>query len=195
MAWRFEEVLIVRHGETEWNVQGRRQGQFDSPLTQAGRSSAQQVSVLLSELDPDALFSSPLGRAWSTALVIDTALGLGVRSEGGLSEIDHGELAGLTNDEIEKSHPGLLAERQSCLQSWRFPGGESYADGDLRAAAALSRIETTFTRRPVLVTHEMIARMLVRNLLELSVDEALNRSFTQGTVYQVTPMRGIQAIP
>ena len=195
MAWRFEEVLIVRHGETEWNVQGRRQGQFDSPLTQAGRSSAQQVSVLLSELDPDALFSSPLGRAWSTALIIDTALGLGVRSEGGLSEIDHGDLAGLTNDEIEESHPGLLAERQSCHQSWRFPGGESYADGDLRAAAALSRIETTFTRRPVLVTHEMIARMLVRNLLELSVDEALNRSFTQGTVYQVTPMRGIQAIP
>ena len=56
MPWRFEEVFIVRHGETEWNVQGRRQGQFDSPLTQAGRSSAQQVSVLLSELDPDALF-------------------------------------------------------------------------------------------------------------------------------------------
>lgn len=144
---------------------------------------------------PRCTFSSPLGRAWSTALIIDTALGLGVRSEGGLSEIDHGDLAGLTNDEIEESHPGLLAERQSCLQSWRFPGGESYADGDLRAAAALSRIETTFTRRPVLVTHEMIARMLVRNLLELSVDEALNRSFTQGTVYQVTPMRGIQAIP
>jgi probable phosphoglycerate mutase len=56
MPWRFEEVFIVRHAETEWNVQRRRQGQFDSPLTQAGRSSAQQVSVLLSELDPDALF-------------------------------------------------------------------------------------------------------------------------------------------
>jgi broad specificity phosphatase PhoE len=195
MAWGFDEVFIVRHGETEWNVQGRRQGQLDSPLTEAGRSSAQQVSVLLSDLNPDALFSSPLGRAWSTALIIDAALGLGVRSEGGLSEIDQGELGGLTNDEIEESHPGLLAERRSCLQSWRFPGGESYADGDLRAAAALSRIEATLTRRPVLVTHEMIARMLVRNLLGLSTHEALNRSFTQGIVYQVMPMRGILAIP
>jgi broad specificity phosphatase PhoE len=195
MAWGFDEVFIVRHGETEWNVQGRRQGQLDSPLTEAGRSSAQQVSVLLSDLNPDALFSSPLGRAWSTALIIDAALGLGVRSEGGLSEIDQGELGGLTNDEIEESHPGLLAERRSCLQSWRFPGGESYADGDLRAAAALSRIEATLTRRPLLVTHEMIARMLVRNLLGLSTHEALNRSFTQGIVYQVMPMRGILAIP
>jgi broad specificity phosphatase PhoE len=194
MAWGFEKVFIVRHGETEWNEQGRRQGQLDSPLTKAGRSSAKQVGVVLSGLDPDALFSSPLGRARSTALIIDAALGLGVRSEGGLSEIDHGELGGLTNDEIEESHPGLLAERRACLHDWRFPGGESYADGDLRAAAALSRIETTFTRRPVLVTHEMIARMLVRNLLGLSRDEALNRSFTQGTVYQITPMKGILAI-
>jgi probable phosphoglycerate mutase len=195
MAWEFDKVFIVRHGETEWNVQGRRQGQLDSPLTAAGRSSAQQISDSLSELDPDALFSSPLGRAWSTALIIDAALGLGIRSEGGLSEIHHGELGGLTNDEIEESHPGLLAERQACLHSWRFPGGESYADADLRAAEALSRIEATLTRRPVLVTHEMIARMLVRNLLGLSADEALSRSFTQGTVYQVTPMRGILTMP
>jgi probable phosphoglycerate mutase len=194
MAWGFDEVFIVRHGETEWNLQGRRQGQLDSPLTEAGRSSAQQASVLLSELDPDALFSSPLGRAWSTALIIDAALGLGVRSESGLSEIDHGGLSGLTDDEIEESHPGLLAERRSCLQSWRFPGGESYADGDIRAVAALLRIETTVTRRPVLVTHEMIARMLVRNLLGLNTDEALNRTFIQGTVYQVFPMKSILAI-
>ena len=194
MAWGFEKIFIVRHGESEWNVEGRRQGQFDSPLTDAGRCSAQQVSVLLSELDPDALFSSPLGRAWSTAQIIDAVLGLGIRSESGLSEIDHGKLGGLTNDEIERSHPGLLAERRACLYGWRFPGGESYADGELRAAAALSDIETTFVRRPVLVTHEMIARMLVKNLLGLSADEALNQSFTQGTVYQVTPMKGILAI-
>jgi broad specificity phosphatase PhoE len=153
------------------------------------------VSALLSELHPDALFSSPLGRAWSTAEIIDAVLDLGVQSEVGLSEIDHGELAGHTDNEIEASHPGLLAERRACLSSWRFPGGESYADGDLRAAAALSRIETSSARRPVLVTHEMIARMLLRNLLGLSTDEALNRSFTQGTVYQVMPPNHILAMP
>jgi probable phosphoglycerate mutase len=194
MTWDFEKVFVIRHGESEWNVEGRRQGQLDSPLTEAGRSSAQQVSSRLLELNPDALFSSPLGRAWSTAQIIDAVLDLGIRSEIGLSEIDHGDLAGLTAAEIEGSHPGLLAKRRTCLYSWRFPGGESYADGDLRSAVALRRIERTFARRPLLVTHEMIARMLVRNLLGLATDEALNRSFVQGTVYQIIPPSDIRAI-
>jgi broad specificity phosphatase PhoE len=185
VGWGFEKVFIVRHGESEWNIQGRRQGQLDSPLTEAGRCTAQRAGSILSELDADALFSSPLGRAWRTAQTIDTVLGLGIQSEAGLSEIDHGELAGLTDDEIERSHPGLLAERRVCLYDWRFPGGESYSDGDLRAAAALRRIESAPSRRPVLVTHEMTARMLVRNLLGLAAEDALGRSFIQGTVYQV----------
>jgi broad specificity phosphatase PhoE len=194
MSWDFERVFVIRHGQSEWNVDGRRQGQLDSPLTEEGRSSAERVSARLLRLNPDALFSSPLGRAWSTAQIIDAVLDVGIRSEAGLSEIDHGHLAGLTDDEIERSHPGLLAKRRSSLYAWRFPGGESYADGDLRAAAALRRIERNFARSPVLVTHEMIARMLVRNLLGLGTDEALNRSFTQGTVYQIIPPNDIQVI-
>jgi probable phosphoglycerate mutase len=194
MTWDFEKIFVIRHGESQWNVEGRRQGQLDSPLTEAGRSSAEQVSAVLLRLNPDSLFSSPLGRAWSTAQIIDAVLDLGIRPEVGLSEIDHGHLAGLTSDEIETSHPCLLAKRRSCLYTWRFPGGESYADGGLRAAAALRRIERTFARRPVLVTHEMIARMLVQNLLGLATDESLDRSFTQGTVYQIIPPSDIQAI-
>jgi broad specificity phosphatase PhoE len=194
MSWGFEKVFLVRHGKSEWNVEGRRQGQLDSPLTEAGRCTAQRAGSILSELDADALFSSPLGRASQTAHIIDAVLGLGVQSEAGLSEIDHGELAGLTNDEIERSHPGLLAQRRSCLYDWRFPGGESYSDGDLRASAALRRIEAAPAGRPVLVTHEMIARMLVRNLLGLAVEDALSRSFAHGTVYQVTVPDNVLAI-
>jgi broad specificity phosphatase PhoE len=194
VSWGFEKVFLVRHGKSEWNVEGRRQGQLDSPLTEAGRCTAQRVGSILSELDADALFSSPLGRAWQTAQIIDAVVGLGVQSEAGLSEIDHGELAGLTKDEIERSNPGLLAERRSCLYDWRFPGGESYSDGDVRAAAALRRIAAAPARRPVLVTHEMIARMLVRNLLGLSPEDALGRCFVQGTVYQVTTPGNILAL-
>jgi broad specificity phosphatase PhoE len=185
VVWGFEKVFIVRHGQSEWNLEGRRQGQLDSPLTETGRRSAQAAGSTLSKLDVDAIVSSPLGRAWQSAQTIDAVLGLGIQSESGLSEIDHGELAGLTDDEIEKSNPGLLAERRSHLYDWRFPGGESYSDGDCRAAAALRRIEATPARRPVLVTHEMIARMLLRNLLGLDTEDALGRSFAQGVVYQV----------
>jgi broad specificity phosphatase PhoE len=194
VSWCFEKVFVVRHGQSAWNVEGRRQGQLDSPLTEAGRFSAQRVGSILSELDADALFSSPLGRAWHTAQIIDASLGLGVQSEADLSEIDHGDLAGLTNEEIERSNPGLLAERRSCLYEWRFPGGESYSDGDLRAAAALRRIEAAPARRPVLVTHEMIARMLVRNLLGLATKDTLSQTFAQGTVYQIVSPSDILAI-
>ena len=186
MAWGFEKVFIVRHGQSEWNLERRRQGQLDSPLTEAGRCSAQAVGATLSNLDADALFSSPLGRAWQSAQIIDAVLGLGVHSEPGLSEIDHGEIAGLTDDEIERSNPGLLAQRRSRLYDWRFPGGESYSDADSRAAGALRRIEAAPAQRPVLVTHEMIARMLLRNLLGLGIEDALGRFFRQGAVYQVT---------
>jgi probable phosphoglycerate mutase len=185
VSWAFENVFIVRHGQTEWNIEGRRQGQLDSPLTDIGRGAAQRAGTILSGLDADALFSSPLGRAWQTAQIIDDVLGLGVQSEAGLQEIDHGELAGRTNHEIEESNPGLLEERRSRLYDWRFPDGESYSDGDRRAAAVLRRIETVPARRPVLVTHEMIARMLLRNLLRLNPEDALGRSFAQGAVYQV----------
>jgi broad specificity phosphatase PhoE len=121
-------------------------------------------------------------------------LDLGIHSEDGLSEIDHGELSGLTNLEIERSNPGVLAQRRSCLYDRRFPGGESYSDGDLRVAAALKRIEAFPARRPVLVRHGMIARMLLGNLLRLENEDALGRSFCQGTVYQVIVPNDILAV-
>ena len=188
MSWGFENVFIVRHGQTEWNLEGRRQGQLDSPLTETGRRAAHHVGTILSGLDADGLYSSPLGRAWQTAQIIDDVLGLGVQSEAGLQEIDHGELAGRTDLEIEESNPGLLAQRRTCLYDWRFPGGESYSDADTRAAAVLRRLEAASARRPVLVTHEMIARMLLRNLFRLDPEDALGRSIAQGAVYQVTTL-------
>lgn len=194
MVWSFERVFIVRHGETDWNVEGRRQGQLDSPLTEAGRIAAAQVGTHLSALAPDALFSSPLGRARETAQIIGGILGMSVSSEEGLSEIHHGELAGLTDLEIEDSHPGLLAFRSTCLYRWRFPEGESYEDGDRRAAVTLREIQATLSRRPVLITHEMIARMLVRNLLGLRVEDALQRSFAQGAIYQISPPNDLVAL-
>jgi Histidine phosphatase superfamily (branch 1) len=96
--------------------------------------------------------------------------------------------------EIERSNPGLLAQRRSCLYDWRFPGGESYSNGNVRAASALQRIKAAPARPPVLITCEMIARMSVRDLLGLSPEDALDRSFAQGTVYQVTTPGYILAI-
>ncbi len=177
--------LLARHGETEWNREGRRQGQLDSPLTATGRSSVQRLASELAGAPIDGVFSSPLGRAVETASVYAEALHLAVEVVDQLRELDHGAMAGLTKAEIEARFPGELARRRRSRYTWRFPGGESYADADARAGVALEIVRNRGAEMPLLVSHEMIGRMLLRNLLGIDVGEALKLSQPPGTVYQL----------
>ncbi len=99
--------------------------------------------------------------------------------------LDHGDMAGMTNEEIERAFPGELARRSLDKYQWRFPNGESYADADLRAASALCQVAESGSSRPLLVTHEMIARMLLRNLLTLEPKEALTLGLLHSVIYRV----------
>jgi broad specificity phosphatase PhoE len=129
--------------------------------------------------------SSPLGRAAATATVFAEALGLEVEFIADLQEIDDGEWAGLTNAEIERVYPGALARRSADLYRWRFPGGESYADADIRAAAALQEVSDAGAHRPLVVSHEMVGLMLLRNLLEIEPSQALEFRHPHDLIYQV----------
>ena len=80
VGFAVRRFLVVRHGETEWNRMGRRQGQLDSPLTEDGWRHAESVADLCVVLDADAVFSSPLGRARATADVVGSRLSLPVAS-------------------------------------------------------------------------------------------------------------------
>jgi broad specificity phosphatase PhoE len=186
----FAEVLIVRHGRTEWNEVGRRQGQLDSPLTAEGVRDAHRAAALVRAAEPDAIFTSPQGRAMTTAHIVVDGTGLVARSVPELAEVHHGSFAGLTNDEIEGLHPGELARRAADKYQWRFPGGESYADADLRAGRALDAVAASGATRPVLVTHEMLARMVLRRVLDLDLRTALAWRLRHGTVLRVRSSDG-----
>ena len=190
MSWAFERVVLARHGETEWNRLGRRQGQLDSPLTIAGRRHAEVVARLVASAGIDSIFSSPLGRAQLTAVIIAETIGSRVQVVDGLAEVHHGAFAGLTNEEIEATYPGEMARRGAAKYTWRFPGGESYADASVRASAALDEVARSGSSSPLLVAHEMIGRLLVRALLGLTPDEALSLSLPHGTALEVSPTRG-----
>lgn len=170
-----ELVFLVRHGETEWNRRRRRQGQLDSPLTAEGLAGARRLGALAACLPADSVCSSPLGRAATTASFSAAELGMPVTFVEDLAEIDHGEMAGLTSTEIEQRFPGEMTRLSHGKYEWRFPGGESYADADHRAKAALLQIAHLGVQRPLIVSHEMIARMLLRSLLHLDVADALAR--------------------
>ncbi len=94
-------------------------------------------------------------------------------------------MAGMTNVEIERAFPGELTQRSRDKYKWRFPKGESYADADVRAASALRQIATSGRVRPLIVTHEMIGRMLLRNLLDLGPKEALRLGLNHKEILQV----------
>jgi len=177
-------VLLARHGQTEWNVLGRRQGQLDSPLTAAGLAQAHRHAKTLTGFDLDAIFTSPLGRASTTAAIIAEAVGLPVTVVDELAEVHHGDFTGLTNADIALRHPNAARERAKDKYNWRFPNGESYADADFRAAKALALIAQQ-SRKPLIVSHEMIGRMLLRNLLAEEPAEALRRNQPHDVIYIV----------
>ena len=185
MAPGFDVVFVARHGETEWNRLGRRHGQLDSPLTEAGLLQARQVAAVVAGLPVDGVFSSPLGRATATAGLCAETLGMSVTIVEELAEVNHGQMAGLTSSEIERDFPGEMARRAADKYEWCFPGGESYAEVDRRAAVALWRIARHGVLRPLLVSHEMIGRMLLRNLLQVDPEVALTWNHQHDVIYRV----------
>ena len=186
-AEAFDAVVLARHGQTEWNAAGRRQGQLDSPLTALGRAQADAIADAVDVLPVDGIFSSPLGRALDTAAVAGRRLGLPVTVLPELAEVHHGEMAGLTREQIDARFPGAMTARAHDLYRWAFPGGESYADAAGRAVAALSAIAESGSRNPLLVSHEMIGRMLARALLDTAAETALTWRQPNDILLRVTP--------
>jgi broad specificity phosphatase PhoE len=182
-----DTVFLARHGQTRWNVERRRQGRLDSALTSAGVEQANRHASVLRGRGIDGIFVSPQGRAVATASVIGDALGLAVEVVDELAELDHGGFSGLIDEQIDARFPGERARRATDKYEWRFPGGESYADADVRAGLALDQVRLRGARRPLLVSHEMIGRMLQRHLLGLAPQAALTRTHPHDVVYQIDP--------
>ena len=94
------EILLIRHGETEWNAAELFRGRADIPLNENGLRQAGLLSEYLKDKQIDAIYSSPLGRARKTAEIISGRHGLEVMSSGGLIDIDFGEWQGLAHREV-----------------------------------------------------------------------------------------------
>jgi probable phosphoglycerate mutase len=98
-------LVLVRHGETDWNLSGRAQGHSDIPLNATGRRQARAVARVMATFRPSRLWSSDLDRAYQTAEAIAETTGLAVECDRRLREYDVGERAGLTLAELADRHP------------------------------------------------------------------------------------------
>lgn len=148
-------ILLVRHGESEWNALGRWQGQADPPLSAHGHRQATVAARRLGGVD--LVVTSTLQRARATAAIIAESLGVGpVVTEERLIERDAGEWSGLTRDEIKAAWPGYLAADPDDRANERRPPGWE-PDGPLlaRAGAALADIADRLgsDETAIVVTH------------------------------------------
>ncbi|MFB8190437.1 histidine phosphatase family protein [Microbacterium sp. NPDC055988] len=180
-----ERLLLARHGQTVWNVEHRLQGQLDSPLTDEGIAQAHAIADRIGHVGVLTVCSSPLGRALRTAVIIADRLGAEVVEVPELADLDHGALAGMTWDEIDAAYPTTREERAANRYGWAFPGGESYAQARSRARKALSSCGWASDGTPLVVSHEMIGRMLRAELRGLDASNALALRHPHGVVFEI----------
>lgn len=180
-----ERLLLARHGQTVWNIEHRLQGQLDSPLTDEGIAQAQAIADRLEGAGMLTVCSSPLGRAMQTATIIAERIGSDLIEVPELAEVDHGALAGMTWDEIDAAYPTAREERAANRYGWAFPGGESYAQARSRARKALSSCGWASEGTPLLVSHEMIGRMLRAELRGLDASAALGLRHPHGVLFEI----------
>jgi broad specificity phosphatase PhoE len=161
-------VLMVRHGQSEWNLTGRWQGQADPPLTDLGRTQARSAARALGTVD--AIWTSDLQRAAETAAIISAELGVGpVVVDPDLRERDAGEWSGLTRDQINQRYPGYLQPLDGQdPEGWtpqHPPGWEADAELAVRIQRALCHIGREVGSGEVLaIAHAGVLYTLEREL-------------------------------
>ena len=172
-------IILVRHGETDWNASGRIQGHNDTPLNAVGREQARRAARRLVGEPVRGLYSSDLVRSSETAAIIGQTLGLTVVTSPRLRERQYGVWEGLTAAEIQARFPEQFAEWRARSTDFAPPQGETRSQLLTRALAELQAIARRHAREVVVVvTHGGFCYVLINHILG-SVDGD-RREFTFG---------------
>lgn len=178
-------LYFVRHGETDWNAEGRLQGQRDIPLNDVGRVQAEEAGRKLSDFahapEDCAYIASPLVRTRETMEILRGAMGLHppyYKLDDRLRELTFGAWEGFTWREVVAHSPHGAKNRLA--NKWHFvpPEGESYAMLWHRVEPAIAALE----RDTVMVSHGGVARVLLAHLGGITIDEAAEMDIWQGRV-------------
>lgn len=183
-------VYFIRHGETDWNRERRLQGQHDIPLNALGRSQATRCGTILRELlaatgrpiDRFEYLSSPLGRARETMELMRAELALEpalYRTDARIMEMSFGRWEGFTFAELQAREAPALAERERDKWGFVLPGGESYAQLQVRVRDWYESVE----RDTVVTAHGGVCRALIAHLGIAEPWAASTGDIGQGCVY------------
>lgn len=165
------KVIFIRHGQTEWNINGRYQGQSDVPLSAKGIEQAKLLAKNFPIADIAAVYASDLSRAMTTAKIVAAKFNLQVQSEPSFRELNFGDWEGLTYDEIVSGwhdamenfllHPDILV----------VPHGESFQMVQKRAVARLNELIANHEGDTiVIVAHGAVLRTMIAAALHMPLE-------------------------
>jgi len=161
------QLILLRHGETEWSASGRHTGRTDIPLTPRGEAAAAALAPALARLQIRAAFSSPAARAAHTAELA----GLDAKRDPDLQEWDYGGYEGWTTAQIRAERPGWNLWRDGVIPGDEQHPGETLAHVGARADAVLGRVDPLLAEGDVaLVAHGHVLRVLTARWLALAPD-------------------------
>lgn len=176
-------LIIVRHGQTQWNLQLIRQGHLDSPLTEKGIDQAKALGERLKRETFTALYSSDLGRALQTAQMIADATGRTIVTDPRLRERHLGIFQGLNGDQLREKYPEEYRMHRTSGPSYVIPGGESVQQQVARNVAYLNEIaEKHLGETIVVVTHGGVLSGFFRHALSIPLQAPRRFEFTNASL-------------
>lgn len=165
-------VILIRHGETEWNVLHRFQGLTDIPLNDTGRQQAGFAKNGLLHTDLDAIYTSPLQRAVETAEIIRGDRNIPIYPIDGFREMGIGEWEGLLVSEIDEQYPGMYDIWRTAPTQIRLKGGEPFTETRRRAWKTFCEIVKKHKGKTVLiVSHMMCISSILLTIAGIPLDE------------------------
>ncbi|MHB8075236.1 histidine phosphatase family protein [Desulfosporosinus fructosivorans] len=190
-------IILTRHGQTIWNIEGRVQGSLDSPLTEKGILQARSLAVRLRDEDIDYIYSSDSCRAIGTAEEIRCELGLEtVHTNPALREFAFGEWEGLIWQDLRIANPEVFKIWDSDPHLVTTPGGENMGLVMERSWKFLQQIVASYPDETVcIVTHGLTLKMLVTKALGFEVHEWAKTPWQHNTALNIFEIVGNQWIP
>jgi probable phosphoglycerate mutase len=169
-AGQVTRILVVRHGETDWNAAGRIQGHTDIGLNERGRWQADRLAEALAGEGFDAVYASDMARTLQTLQPLATRLGLAPRSDSGLRERGFGRFEGLSFDQIERAWPDDAARWRTREPDFAPGGGESLTVFYARCVGAVERLGERHRGGSIaIVTHGGVLDCLYRAATRLEL--------------------------
>ena len=181
-------LLLVRHGETQWNKESRFQGIKDIPLNENGKAQGKKAGAFLKDIEIDFAVSSSMLRPKETAeIILENHPGVNLETTSELVEICHGLWEGKLESEIEAGFPGLLQQWKDKPETVQMPEGENLQDVWDRAIAAWAKIVAKYSnsespRTGIVVAHDAINKVLICSLLGLKPENFWNIKQGNGAV-------------